>query len=144
MREVWSLEHTVRCPVEKEFAWNFWTDVRNWTLDPDMQFVELHGRFATGVEGSTTSRISGRVEWRLTDVQPGTSATVEVVPRGAAIARFCWRFEDVGGSTRITQRATIEAEDGGDFAEIARDLEIGIPAGMQKLCDAMMRAVAGA
>jgi hypothetical protein len=67
-----------------------------------------------------------------------------VVPRGAAIARFCWSFEEVGGGTRITQRASIEAEDGGDFAEIARDLEIGIPAGMQKLCDAMMRAVAGA
>ena len=66
-----------------------------------------------------------------------------MVPHGAAIARFSWSFEDVGGSTRITQRATIEAEDGGDFAEIARDLEVGIPAGMQKLCDAMMRAVAG-
>ena len=59
MREVWSLEHTVRCPVDKEFAWNFWTDVRNWTLDPDMQSVELHGGFATGVKGSTTSACRG-------------------------------------------------------------------------------------
>jgi hypothetical protein len=144
MREVWSLEHTVRCPVEKEFAWNFWTDVRNWTLDSDMQSVELHGPFATGVEGRTTSQISGRVEWRLADVEPGTAATIEVIPQGGAIARFRWTFEDLDGSARITQRASIEAEDDTDCAEIARDLEMGIPAGMQKLCDSMMRAAAGA
>ena len=59
-------------------------------------------------------------------------------PLDGAVGRFVWTFEDVGGHLRITQRCTLEGELARGYAEaIAPSLELGIPAGMRKLCDAM-------
>ena len=143
MQDAWVFEHAVECPVPREFAWSFWTTVENWKLDADVETVELRGPFVSGSEGTTISRSSGRIEWRLADVNPGNSAVCEF-PLPGATARFLWTFEDVGGRTRITQRASLAGENAASFFDGMSALEKGIPAGMQKLSDSMAQAAGGA
>ena len=95
MDEAWAFEHSVECPVTREFAWRFWTDVNNWRLDSDVESVELNGPFAAGSRGVTITRSSGKVEWLIVSVQAETGAVIEV-PGGGAVARFRWTFEDSG------------------------------------------------
>ena len=120
-------------------AWQFWTTVDNWRLDADVESIELDGAFEAGSRGVTVSRRSGRIEWRIASVE-GTGATIEF-PAGSAVGRFQWRFEDVGGcATRITQRVSVAGEGAALLAaQIAPLFEANLPAGMQKLCDAMSR-----
>ena len=140
MDQPWSFEHSVECPVAVSFAWKFWTTVDNWRLDSDVESVVLDGPFETGSRGATVSRRSGRVEWRIASVT-GMEAVIEV-PVGSAAALFRWRFEDV--SRPHPDHAT--GERGGAkglsslAAQIAPMFEANIPAGMQKLCEAMTRA----
>jgi len=44
----WRFEYSVTCTVPVEFAWVFWMDVRNWSLDADVEAVRLDGPFAAG------------------------------------------------------------------------------------------------
>ncbi|HYP13095.1 MAG TPA: hypothetical protein VEQ63_04165 [Bryobacteraceae bacterium] len=127
------------CPVSHLFAWSFWTEVHNWTLDADIEAVELSGPFAPGALGVTQSKTSGRVEWRVAEAQPGRAVLEFYAP--GAVARFLWTFEDAGGHTRVTQRASLAGERATEYvAMLAPGLEAGIPAGMRKLCQAMEAA----
>ena len=129
----WMFEHSVDCAAPVEFAWRFWTDVRNWSLDPDLESVELDGPFAAGARGVTNSKSSGRLEWRIAEAQNGR-AVIEF-PLSNATGRLIWSFEDAGGRTRITQRCTLEGAAADSYADaIGPGLKDGIPAGMQKLC----------
>jgi hypothetical protein len=132
---MWSFEHAVECPVKREFAWKFWTEVSNWILDPDMESVELDGPFATGSKGTTVSRSSGKIEWRLAGVEAGRAATMEIVFPGA-IGRFRWTFDPAGAAgTKITQHVSIDGPHAHEFVNVmAPGLENGIPLGMEKLC----------
>jgi Polyketide cyclase / dehydrase and lipid transport len=144
MDEVWTREYTVECPVTREFAWLFWSDVNNWRLDPDIESVELDGPFAAGSRGVTVSRRSGRVEWTLASVQPKASAVIEVPVMGA-IAQFRWTFEDVGEGTRIVQRISISGEGPEDIVHFMESMfEKNAPDGMRKLCQEMVKAAATA
>ena len=135
----WSFEHSVDCGVTVEFAWNFWTDVRNWALDADLESVEIDGPFAAGTRGFTNSKSSGRVEWRIVEAEIGRG--VIEFPFSNAVGRFVWTFEDIGGCTRITQHCTVGGEQADILAKaVGPSLEAGIPAGMRKLCEAMENA----
>ena len=128
----WVFEHSVNCSVPVECAWRFWTDVRNWALDADVESIEFDGPFAAGARGFTNSKTSGRIEWRIAEVQMGR-AVIEF-PLSGAVGRFRWTFEDMGGLTRITQCCTLEGELAEAYAKaIGLSLEEGIPAGMRKL-----------
>ena len=136
MQEIWSFEHSVDCHTPAEFAWMFWTDVRNWVLDADVASIELDGPFAVGTNGVTHSKSAGRIEWRITEVKPGRAALE--FPGPGVLATFEWTFEPLGNDTRIVQRARLTGEHApAHVLNIARSLEAGIPAGMRKLCDAM-------
>jgi hypothetical protein len=114
--------------------------VSNWKLDADIVSIQLKGPFAAGSEGITITRSFGNVEWRLVDVEPQRSATVEL-PLPGATAQFHWTFEDYGVHTRITQRVTISGEHSSPLIEgLVANLGTGIPAGMQKLSDAIAEA----
>jgi Polyketide cyclase / dehydrase and lipid transport len=140
MDEAWAFECSVECPVAAEFAWQFWTDPDTWRLDADVDAVERNGPFAAGTSGATITRSSGRVEWRIVDVQEGAGAVIEV-PVERAVARFQWTFEDLGGRTRITQRASLSGEGAADLAnQMAAMFEPTMPAGMRKLCEAMAKS----
>ncbi|HWW98669.1 MAG TPA: SRPBCC family protein [Edaphobacter sp.] len=138
MQEAWAFEHSIECGVSKDFAWTFWTNVSNWALDADVDSVELHGPFAPGSQGVTQSKSSGRIEWRIAEVQPGRA--ILEFPAPGALATFTWTFDDIHGRTRITQHASLSGEQAPMYAKIVTALEAGIPAGMRKLCEAMEAA----
>ena len=139
MDEVWSFEHSLVCAVPKEFAWNFWTDVRNWSLDADVESVDLDGDFRPGARGVTFSKTSGKVEWQIAEVQPGR-AVIEFAAPGA-VAQFAWTFADEQGRTKITQRASLSGEQAAQYVEsFGRGLEAGMPSGMRKLCESIEKA----
>jgi len=143
VEEAWRLEHSVECEVTKEFAWSFWTHVPNWKLDADVEAVELDGPFAEGSSGATITRSFGRVAWRIVMVKAESEAVLEI-PAPGAVVRFHWIFQDLSGRTRITQQVGIEGEQAALIVGmIAAGLESGIPAGMQKLCESMVKAAKG-
>jgi len=137
--ESWTFEHSVDCSVPKEFAWSFWTDVRNWALDADVESIDLDGPFVAGMRGVTQSKRIGKVEWRIADVQPG-EATIEF-PAPGATARFHWSFAGTENGVRITQRVSFQGEKAAHYAEtFGPELAAGIPSGMRKLCEAVEAA----
>src|SRR5205085_3747324 len=97
-----------------DFAWSYWTDVANWKLDADVDAVEIDGAFRAGARGVTLTRSSGRVEWRVTDVQPG-KAVIEF-PAPGAVGAFVWTFIAHGDVTKITQRASLAGEQAAQYA----------------------------
>lgn len=140
MEEIWAFEHSVQCPVPREFAWDYWTDVSNWTLDSDVDFVELEGAFAPGVRGVTQSKTSGRVEWQIAEVAPPGRAVIEFAAPGA-VARFVWTFTQMEDGTRMTQRFSLAGEQAQNYVEaVGVGMKAGIPQGMEKLCQAMVAA----
>ena len=138
MSEEWSFEHTVECDVSREFAWRFWTNVDNWKLDSDVVSVELDGPFAVGAKGATQTKSSGRLEWRIAQLEPGRRAVLEF-PAPGAVARFAYTFADVKERrTRMTQRVSLSGGKAAMYIDtVGRALEVGIPEGMLKLCEAM-------
>lgn len=139
MTEAWAFEHSVVCPASRDFAWNFWTDVKNWVLDADVESIEIDGAFRSGARGATHTKSFGRVEWSIADTEPGRA--VLEFPAPGAIARLVWTFADQQGWVKITQRATLSGENAAAYVEsVGRGLEAGIPAGMQKLSDAIEAA----
>jgi hypothetical protein len=133
-------EHSVECPVSRDFAWRFWTDVSNWTLDVSVESVTIDGPFAAGAKGVTKPRGGDPIEWRLVEVRDRSAATIEIALPGA-ITRFYWRYEDAAGAAvRITQRVRLEGDRAADYSEGMAMLEKGIPQGMQKMAEEMTRA----
>ena len=136
MDEVWAFEHSILCPVSREFAWRFWTNVANWKLDPDIESVTLDGGFEAGTRGITQSKSSGQIQWQIAEAQTGR-AVLEFNAAGA-LAQFVWTFEDADSHTKITQRSILSGEQARELAEgVAPTMQAGILAGMRKLCDAM-------
>ena len=82
MQRPWVFEHSVECNVPLEFAWAFWTDVQNWALDADVESLQIDGPFAAGSHGITYSKSSGRIEWRIAEVE-GERAVIEFPLFGA-------------------------------------------------------------
>ncbi len=135
---VWEFEHSVDCQVSKDFAWRFWTDVPNWTLDTSVESVTLDGPFAAGAKGVTKPHGGDPIKWRIAEVQDRSGAIIEVALPGASV-QFHWRFEDAAdGGVRMTQRVTLEGERAADYVEEIKQLEWGIPQGMQKMAEVMV------
>ena len=138
----WRFEYSVTCAVPVELAWEFWTDVRNWSLDADVEAVTLDGPFAAGARGRTISRSSGVIQWRIADVQQGRA--VLDFPAPGANANFVWTFSECSVGTTIRQEASLSGPEAQRYAEgFGRALEEGIPAGMRKLSGAIEAAHSG-
>lgn len=139
MDPAWHFKHSVECAVPKQFAWSFWTDVRTWKLDADVETVTLEGEFVCGASGHTVSRSSGPIEWRIAELEFGRA--VLEFPAPGAVARFVWTFDDTAGGTMISQEASLSGPEAGRYAEtFGPVLEKGIPGGMRRLCEAMEAA----
>lgn len=134
----YEFEHSVECPAAREFAWGFWSDLRNWTsVDPALESVTVDGPFAAGARGETRPRGQAPVSWRLAEVSEGRGATFEVAVPGAAL-RFAWTFEEAAaGGTRVTQRVTLGGDRAGEHLGGMKMLEQGIPVGMRRLAEAI-------
>ena len=143
---MWTFEHSVECKVDRNFAWQFWTNVSNWAeVDSSLEYATLDGRFESGARITTKPRGGETIHGQLQDVQDGYSAVVMIHRPGAAL-RCAWKFDDSGmGRTRISQQASIEGERASDYvSRAAPELEKGIPQGMRKLADTIEQLALGA
>lgn len=140
MIAAWYFNFSIECAVPREFAWSFWTDVRNWALDADVESVTMEGEFVAGTFGHTISRSTGPIDWRIAEVEPAERAVLEF-PAPGAVATFVWTFEDSATGTRISQEASLSGLEAHKYAKsYGPILEKGIPEGMRKLCEAMEAA----
>ena len=139
---MWSFQHSVECPLSRDQAWKFWSNVDNWTkVDPAVEWATLNGPFIAGTRGTTKPRGSEPNQWVLTNVDDGRTATIEITLPGACV-RFRWLFEDTeGGGSKITQIASLDGERAREHEEGTRALEEGIPAGMRKLLEGIIGSV---
>jgi hypothetical protein len=104
----WKTSHSIETRASAEFAWQYWTDVKNWD-DPPARF-EFSGPLVAGARGLTHLPGQPPIEWFVREVKRGTAAMVEIPVAGAAM-RFEWRFEPVGeGLTLLTQRIVLHGE----------------------------------
>jgi hypothetical protein len=142
---MWTFEHSVECKADRNFAWQFWTNLCNWPLvDSSVESAVLDGPFRSGAKITTKPRGSDTINAQLEDVQEGRSAVVIIPVPGAAL-RSVWRFEDSGNrTTRITQQATIAGEKAQDYVStVAPEMEKGIPQGMQRLAETIEQLALG-
>lgn len=133
------MEHSVDASVSMTFAWNYWSDVRNWD-DPPAQF-SLDGPFVEGAAGTTRLPGQAPIYWRVRDVVPGRSAAIVIPLEGAAL-NCEWRFEHLANRMcRITQTIVLTGERAASFAEQVRASFAGnLPAGMERLAGRMAQA----
>src|ERR1700704_4202484 len=127
----WTFEHSIDCAVTPDFAWNFWTNVNNWSLDADVNFIEIDGPFAAGARGFTNSKSSGRVDWRIPGAGGGSAVLGVPLSGGFPLpgpsGRFGRTFEDKGRRTKTTQRDSLDGEQADLYAKaVAPSLETGI------------------
>src|SRR4051794_4569164 len=102
---VWEMEHAVEAAVPREAAWAFMSNVANWN-DPPAVF-HLDGPFTDGSRGTTTMPDQPQREWRLRDVRPPETYTVEGDLGGATFSAT-WTFHAIApGRTRLTQRMVL-------------------------------------
>lgn len=135
----WQTEYSVETAASPAFTWLYLTDINNWD-DPPAQF-KLDGPFATGSSGVTEVPGQEPRHWRLRQVKPGQSYTVEF-PLEGAIMSCTWLFSELpGGRTRLTQRIILE----GDNASVYRDavqqgFAPALAPGMNKIAAAISQA----
>ena len=138
---MWKFEYSVECQAPRDFAWRFWTNVDNWSLDPGVDSVQLDGPFAAGSKGTTKIRNGDSVEWHLVEVRDCRHAVIEF-PATGAVLRTHMTFEDsASGGTRITQQMMLAGEQAGAYeGTIGRQMEEGMPQGMRKLAAEIAKA----
>ena len=138
----YEFECSVECPVEKDFAWRFWSDVANWSVvDSSVESVRLDGEFVAGTKGFTKPRGADETAWELLEVVPGEGAVIGIFLAGAVL-KFHWKFADspAGGGTLISQLVVLTGERAADYAEGMKFLEKGVPEGMKSLAKGMTEA----
>ena len=138
----WETTHSVVANVSPACAWSYMTNVANWD-DPPAIF-ELDGPFAAGSQGATRMPDQEPRRWRLIEVRPMTSYTIETALEGAAMT-FEWTFTGLTEeTTRLTQRISLTGENAAAYADQVR-MAFGpnLAPGMRRIADAMERAKTG-
>jgi hypothetical protein len=132
----WEITHSVETNASPDFAWNYWTDVKNWD-DPPAKF-ELEGPFASGSRGITQLPGQPPLRWFIREVHPPHGATIEMQLEGATVS-FQWRLLALAdGRTRLTQRIVLEGEKADMYLSQLKDaFTSNLPAGMDRLAAAM-------
>lgn len=139
---VWTCEQSVDADVAVPFAWQFMTDVGNWS-DPPAEFV-LEGPFAPGTRGTTTMPGQPATSWMIRDVDPSRGYTIVGALHEDATLIVHWRFDQLAdGRTRLTQRLELCGEDAAQYVDTIRAaFEPNLEPGMQRIARMMLeRAV---
>jgi hypothetical protein len=136
---VFTLEHSVEVPVDIAFAWRFRTDVATWN-DPPATFA-LDGPFADGATGTTLMPGQPPLIWRVRDVRPPHSFTIEMEFEGAVCAAE-WRFDTLsGGRTKMTQRLSLFGPNASQYREqFETGFESNLADGMNRVAAAIVAA----
>ena len=136
----WRFESSVDSDASPEFAWKYWTDIRNWS-DPPARF-SLEGPFAPGARGATCIPGQEPLAWVIAEMDPGKSAAI-TMQLDRAEMRFHWRFEGLSERrTRLTQSIALTGENAGAYQEAASVFAANLPGGMKKMAAAMAEAEA--
>jgi len=138
----YQFKHSVEASVGRQAAWEFWTTVKNWELDPAVESIKLDGEFAAGSKGVTQTKGGvGPLAWEIKSVTPGESAVIEM-PLAGAVVSFAWSFESAGENrTRLTQVITLDGEKADDYLPmVGQRFEDGVRQGMARLAVEMEKA----
>ena len=137
----WTLEHSVETTAPSAFAWAFMTNVKNWD-DPPAEF-RLNGPFVSGTCGTTEMPGQPPRPWRLRDVEPASTYTLEILLEGAAI-QCKWVFTEAAeGRARLTQSVTLEGESASLYKDdVARAFEGSLAPGMTRIAKSIDDAYA--
>jgi len=134
----WICRCSVDVDVAVSFAWQYMTDVRNWS-DPPAEFA-LEGPFAAGTRGTTKMPGQPTNAWIIRDVDPGRAYTIE----GSsflenALLLVHWRFDSLlEDRTRLTQRLELSGENAARYADKIRSaFEPNLEPGMQRIARMM-------
>ena len=134
----WHCECAAEAEVSAAFAWNYWTDVRNWS-DPPARF-ELEGAFASGARGTTWMLDQKPLHWEVGEIEFGKSAKIQSRLEGA-MWTVTMRFDPVAERrTRITQRIEVDGPKAGDYTEAQAMFSANQAAGLKKLAASMAEA----
>ena len=136
----WEFEHTVEVAAPAAAAWDFWTRVENWAIDPAIESVKLDGAFEAGATGETKQKGFPPISWRVVESRAPERGVVEIEMPGAT-ARFALDFEPVTDDTsRLRQRITLAGPGAEALATgLGATFEDGIRQGMSRLADAIAR-----
>lgn len=140
MEEVaWQFQHSVECKAAKSFAWSFWTDVSNWERieGKAVEWIKLHGPFALGTVGETKMPGQEPQKWRIGQIDPGHSATIEMTVAGAQFYSEMILESISPDQTRIIQRMSLAGDKAQDLAEGMRVFETSAPQGLARLARAI-------
>ena len=123
------------------FAWQYMTDVRNWS-DPPAEFT-LDGPFAAGTRGTTRMPEQDPNSWTISDVDPGRAYTIEggsFLDNATLLSH--WWFDPISEHrTRVTQRLSLCGENAAAYIDDIRSgFEPNLEPGMRRLAQLMTRA----
>jgi polyketide cyclase/dehydrase/lipid transport protein len=133
------LEHSVEVDVSPSFAWNFRTDITNWS-DPPAKFT-LDGPFAAGAQGTTAMPGQEPFHWCVRDVQPRKSFLIEMQLDHATLC-FLWRFDALAERrTKITQHIELSGSNAGAYVgQVQAGFGLNLSDGMQRIAAEMAAA----
>jgi hypothetical protein len=127
--------------VPVSFAWQWMTDVRNWS-DPPAEFT-LDGPFALGARGTTRMPGQDANAWTIGAVDPGRAYTIEggSFLNNATLLSH-WHFDPLSPhTTRLTQRLELRGENAAAYInDIRAGFEPNMEPGMRRLAQMMTRA----
>jgi Polyketide cyclase / dehydrase and lipid transport len=137
----WEIAHSVDAKASLAFVWTYMTNVANWD-DPPAKF-ELDGPFTAGSLGTTCIPGQEPLHWRLREINPMESYTLEMTLDRATLL-FEWRFEGRSdGGTRLTQHIVLSGENAAaHVAQVRAAFTSSLAAGMHRIAAAVERAEA--
>jgi polyketide cyclase/dehydrase/lipid transport protein len=134
---IWTCQQSVDADVPVTVAWQFMSDVHNWS-DPPAEFA-LEGRFAPGTRGTTKMPGQPATSWMIRDVAPGRGYTIVGALQETASLIVHWRFDPLPDDrTRLTQRLELCGEDAAHYVDTIRAaFEPHLEPGMQRIARLM-------
>jgi hypothetical protein len=138
----WECHCSVDAHVPVWFAWQYMTDVRNWS-DPPAEFG-LEGPFASGSMGWTRMPGQPARSWTLRDVERERAYTIGGGSfLEGAVLLVHWRFDALSElKTRLTQRIELSGENAAGYVnDVSAAFEPNLEPGMRRIAKMMERAV---
>ena len=138
----WHFEHSVECNANRSFAWSFWIDVSNWERleGKAVEWIRLEGPFVVGTSGVTKMPGQDPQHWKITQIDPERSATVEMPLDGAVFCSTITLESVSPDRTKITQRMSLNGEKAAELAKGMQIFEEHAPQGLAKLAKAIESA----
>jgi hypothetical protein len=137
----WECQHSVDVDVPATFAWQFMTNVSNWS-DPPAEFA-VDGPFTSGARGTTRMPGQDPATWTVRDVEEGRAYTIEGSSffEGACLLSH-WRFDAISHDrTRVTQQMELCGDNAAAYVDGVRDgFGPNLAPGMRRLGDLMTAA----